>query len=197
MKKIILIALTTLLSTLIYAETSLLEVKAGYFSFIDSKMRKVYKSGGVDIQVSGTFPVCDCWSIYGSVEGFEKSGNSLCGNQKTRLFALPISLGLRLTFPLWCFCEGATLNGYGTIGPRYYLAHVHNNSSYVPRKMNANGFGGFANVGFLYNVCNFTFDLFAEYSYAPLRFYKARCGAYSETAQFGGIAFGAGVGYNF
>ena len=47
---------------------SILELKGGYFFFTDSKMRKVYDKGGVDLQLSGSYPIWKWIQIYGSVE---------------------------------------------------------------------------------------------------------------------------------
>jgi hypothetical protein len=36
---------------------SVVEAKVGYFFFSDPKMRKIYSSGGIDLQLSGSFTV--------------------------------------------------------------------------------------------------------------------------------------------
>src|SRR5579883_1849371 len=73
----------------------LVEVKAGYFFFTDSHMRHVYDQGGVDIQLSGSYPIYKILHVYGSVEYLQKSGHSIHGHQKTSIWAVPLSLGLR------------------------------------------------------------------------------------------------------
>lgn len=171
----------------------LIEAKAGYFFFVDDTMRKVYNQGGWDVQLAGSYPIYKYLHIYGAVEYLEKSGYSLNGNQKTHIWELPISLGLKPVITL-----NKRAQWYITIGPRYFLAYVHNYSSYVPKHMNANGCGGFANTGFLLTYGkHFTLDFFGEYSYKKLHFSSNLPGTTAQSAQVGGITVGVGLGYSF
>ncbi len=171
----------------------LIEVKAGYFFFTDSVMRHVYDEGGLDVQLSGSYPFYKLLHVYGSVEYLEKSGHSINGHQKTSLWAIPLSLGLRPVFPI-----GDHLQVYFTIGPRYFFVHAHNHSSYVPKKMHANGCGGFVNTGVLFIIGkHFTIDLFGEYSYKRLHFHSGKPETEGHTVQVGGLTFGGGLGYSF
>ena len=170
----------------------LIEGKVGYFFFTDSTMRKVYNQGGVDAQISGAYPLTDILHIYGSVEYAQRSGHSINGHQKTSLWLLPFSLGLQPQFEIT-----SAIKYYFTIGPRYTLAFGHNDSSYVSRKMNAKGIGGFANTGFLFIMNHFTVDLFGEYSYSKLQFHTSKKHSHGIKAQVGGLTFGAGLGYTF
>lgn len=70
-----------------------LEVKGGYFFFSDAKMRKIYDRGGLDLQLSGSYPLRRWVQIYGSVEYLERHGKSLEGDQKARIWEIPLSLG--------------------------------------------------------------------------------------------------------
>ena len=172
----------------------LIEVKAGYFFFDSAKMRKIYNHGGIDVQISATYPIYQSlFSVYASAEYLRKSGHSLGKRQKTKIREWPFSLGLRIEPRIADF-----LKWYITAGPRYFIVKSHNYSSLVPHSMHKNGFGGFANTGFLFILYkHFTIDLYSEYSYGRFSFHSSKPGTYGETARVGGFTFGGGVGYSF
>ena len=170
----------------------LLELKAGYFFFASHKMRKIYDKGGWDVQLSGSFPVWKWLDVYSSVEYLERSGNSLNSGQKTSIWIVPLSLGLK---PVFRICP--QLEYYFAIGPRYIFLRQHNRSSYVSKFINNNGFAGFVNTGFNFFVTpHFVIDIFGEYSYAKLHT-KSSSNYYGQDTQLGGFTFGGGVGYAF
>lgn len=170
-----------------------LEVKAGYFFFSDSKMRKIYDKGGFDVQLSGSYPLWRCLQLYGSVEYLQCHGRSLADHQKTRIREVPFSLGLRALFPLGC-----NFSYYLTAGPRFFCVHSHNDSSYVDRTISKSGLGLFVNTGFTYSLSQcFFVDLFGEYSYGRLNYTSYKTNTYGEKTQVGGFTFGAGLGYSF
>ena len=170
-----------------------IEFKAGYFFFSDAKMRNVYDKGGLDLQISGSYPVWRWIQIYGSVEYFERHGRSLGGHQKTSIWAIPLSLGPKLVARIH-----SSTHYYFTIGPRYFFVHAHNHSSFVDKTINQNGIGGFVGTGFnFFPSRHFLIDVFGEYSYCRLHFHPSKKNVYGRTAQVGGFAFGAGLGYAF
>ncbi|HEX2579238.1 MAG TPA: hypothetical protein VHK67_02415 [Rhabdochlamydiaceae bacterium] len=170
---------------------SVIEFKAGYFFFSSSNMRKVYDRGGLDLQLSGAFPIYRYLRIYGSVEYMEKSGRSLGEHERTSFWALPLSLGLQPVFPVSCYCDY-----YFTLGPRYVFAWVYNHFSTVPKHIKANNIGGFANTGFQFIISkHFLLDIFAEYSYVRLKINPST--AERQNVQSGGYVFGGALGYAF
>ncbi len=171
----------------------LLEAKVGYFFFTDSSMSEVFNEGGLDLQLSGSYPFYKILNIYVSVEYLEKSGHSTGAHQKTSLWEIPVSLGLKPIFPITDFMQY-----YITIGPRYFFIHVHNRSSDVPKTMTANGCGGFVNTGFNFIVdTHFLIDIFAEYSFKTLKFHSHQSGTEGLNPQVGGLTIGGGLGYAF
>jgi|JI9StandDraft_2_1071091.scaffolds.fasta_scaffold200498_1 hypothetical protein len=171
----------------------ILEAKVGYFFFTDSSMNRVFDDGGIDVQLSGSYPFYKLLNVYLSVEYLQKSGHSTGGHQKVSLWEVPVSLGLKPIFPITDFIQY-----YFTIGPRYFYVHVHNHSSYVPTNMSANGCGGFVNTGFNFIFDNhFLVDLFAEYSFKKLSFHSHKSGTKGLDAEVGGLTFGGGLGYAF
>lgn len=168
------------------------EFKAGYFFFADSKMRKVYNKGGYDLQIAGSFPIWNCFQLYGSAEYLECCGRSLGDHQKTRIWEVPLSLGLKAIIPITC-----QLQYYITVGPRYFFVRQHNESQYVPKNIKRNGIGGFVGTGFNYEYCGFVLDIFGEYSYRRIHFSNAKINVTGHSVQVGGFVFGAGLGYAF
>ena len=104
---------------------SVVEAKVGYFFFSDPKMRKIYTSGGIDLQLSGSFTVWEWLQIYGSVEYLSKQGRSLNSHQKTTIWEVPLSLGLKPVFKV-----SSIIDYYFAIGPRYFFVRQHNHSNF-------------------------------------------------------------------
>lgn len=176
----------------------LIEVKTGYFFFSNSKMRKVYDKGGLDIQLCVSHPLFNMssrWVLnaYGAVEYFYRSGKSINEHQKTSLWSVPINFGLKPVYKI-----NDRMQYYCAIGPRYFLIEQHNHSSYVNKKKSSDGFGFFANTGFNYILCNnFVIDFFGEYSYAKIHSHGGKTNVYTRNIQIGGFTFGTGLGYEF
>jgi len=183
-----------------------LKVKAGYFFFASPKMRDVYKRGGADVQLSGAWGFSEWLRLYGSFEYLQRSGHSISGdvsmliqNQTTTFWEIPLSLGLQARFTMHSYKDSCRkISGYFTLGPRYFFAHVHNDSDYVDRTMNENGLGGFFNMGIAADLTShWVMDLFGEGSYCRLHFPSSHDDVQGHTMQVGGITFGGGFGYIF
>jgi len=171
----------------------MLEIKSGYFFFSDAKMRKVYDEGGLDVQISGSYPIWRWLQIYGSVEYLTRHGRSLGGHQKARIWEVPLSLGLKPVITI-----SPKVQYYLTLGPRYFFIHAHHNSPYVDREINPHGLGGFVNTGFNFFPFHHLFvDIFGEYSYKRVHFHPSKHHVHGRGIQVGGFAFGAGLGYAF
>ncbi len=177
---------------------SVVEFKMGYFIFADSTLRKIYDKGGLDVQLSGSFPIRN-WlnrynlEIYASVEYWERRGRSLGDEQRTSIWALPISLGLKPVFALT-----PRVQYYFGVGPRYFYLHQHNDSSYVSENKGHDGLGVFVNTGFNFNPRRrLIVDLFGEYSFMQLHVHSHKENVYSKKRQVGGFTFGGGLGYCF
>ncbi|MDP1834413.1 MAG: hypothetical protein Q8K75_00660 [Chlamydiales bacterium] len=180
-----------------YLPEPLVEVKAGYFNFSDSKLRKIYDKGGLDMQLCASYPLryMNQWVLnaYGAVEFFQRSGTSLNGDQKTSLWSIPINLGIKPVYTI-----SPNMQYYFAIGPRYFYIHQHNSSPYVYRNRSGNGLGFFANTGFHRMLDDgLMIDVFAEYSYGKVRFQGGRPAVYTTSMQIGGVTLGAGLGYEF
>lgn len=171
-----------------------IELKTGYFFFATSKMRKIYNRGGLDLQLSGTFPIWQWLQGYLSVEYLQRHGKILNSNQKTSLWQIPVSVGLRPVMAL-----SSEVRYYFTLGPRYFYIHQHNNSSVVNQNIARSGVGGFANTGFyFFPLQHLVIDVFGEYSYERISIHPYSANnVYGESTQVGGFSFGLGAGYAF
>jgi len=176
----------------------LIEVKGGYFRFSSSKIRQIYDTGGLDVQLCASYPfqnINSRWTLntYGAVEYFHRSGKSINGNEKTELWSIPINIGLKPVYSI-----NSNTQYYFAIGPRYLYIHQHNDSPYVYKNKSGNGFGIFVNTGFNYAPWDhFVIDIFGEYSYAKINSHSGRAGVYATSMQIGGLTLGGGLGYEF
>lgn len=176
-----------------FEERPQLEWKTGYFYFADAKMRKIYPNGGLDLQLTGSYPVWRSIHAYISVEYLSRSGKSLNGHQRTSLWMLPINAGFKGILPV-----SKRALPYFSFGPRYFFLHQHNQSSYVEKTVCRNGIGFFANTGVDFIISDYAIiDIFGEYSYAITHPTPPRDFVYGEQGQIGGLTFGVGLGYLF
>lgn len=177
---------------------SLLEIKGGYFFFSNKEMRNIYKNGGGAVEISGSaslFSWSECYALdlYTSVGYLTRSGSSINGEQKTKLWQVPVNIGLRPIFAIAPNCQY-----YLGVGPTFFYVHQHNDSDYVPRNQGKSGVGFFVNTGFCYKFHSaISFDIFGEYFYGETHFHDKKPFYYSQTIQTGGFVVGAGLGYAF
>ena len=171
-----------------------LEIKPGYFTFASSTMRKIYNEGGADVQFSASIPIIDHLKGYISVEYNERQGFSLQDHQRTRIWQVPVSLGLK---PYWKIAS--FLEYYFTVGPRVFALRQTNDSSYVPKHIWDGGIGAFANTGFNFLFCEgkFFIDLVGEYSYEKIHHHFRNQRVFGSSRQVGGYSGQIGVGFNF
>ena len=155
----------------------LLEVKGGYFNFSNSKLRKIYTGGGLDLQLAVSYEIDPIWNVYASAEYAQRSGNSLGAHERTRIELYPLSVGIKPTI-----CLHPNFSFYGNVGPRYFFVNQRNYSEFVDKRVHQNGLGGFVGVG---------------YSFRRLHFYPFKTYVTGHTIEVGGYTFGLGAGYSF
>lgn len=169
------------------------ECKLGYFAFSGRTMREIYDQGGIDVQMSTTFPFGKKVHLYTSLEYLEKQGSSLFTHEPTKVFMLPFSFGIKAIYEL-----PHRIQCYYSLGPKVFLIHQHNFTQHVNKKITDGGGGGFVNVGlnfFIYK--NSFFDFFAEYSILWTKHQTNRPLVYERSIQVGGYTFGGSVGVKF
>jgi hypothetical protein len=193
MKVTIFFITAVLMNSFLSAFPPLVEVKAGYFFFTESPLNEIYDAGGIDLQLSASYPIWKQLQLYGSVEFLEKSKKSRHGKNEKSLWEIPLSIGLRPVFPI-----APDVYYYFTVGPRYFIVHTHNHSSDDDEKIHSRGFGGFVNTGLLFIVGKcWAVDVFAEYSYKKMHFRSSHEKEQEESVQVGGLTFGTGFAYLF
>ena len=169
------------------------ELKVGYFLFADTKMRKIYNKGGIDVQLSGSYPIWRWLHLYGSVEYLDKQGNSLGADQETSIQEVPVSIGLK---PVFTICP--SIQYYIAAGPQYFFLYANNKSPYVNKNIYQNGVGAFINTGFNIYVSNhFFIDIVGEYTYRQMHFHSSKTNVYGQKAQVGGLSLCVALGYSF
>lgn len=170
-----------------------LEIKPGYFFFSDHTLRQIYRHGGFEIQGSGTYPLSEMINLYGSIGYIHIKGKSLQGNQETSMSQIPVDVGLRVIADL---CE--YVQGYLSIGPRFFYVRQHNDSMYVDQNIHGKGLGLFVNAG-----CNLIsydcilFGIFGEYAFEKKSFQPTTPNVYGQDIPIGGFTFGASAGLEF
>lgn len=171
----------------------LLETKASYFFFSNSKMNKVYQNGGFQLQLSGSYPIWKILQLYSSIGYSHAWGRSISFHQRSSIEQLSIDLGLKPVFTINSFAKY-----YLALGPRYFYMHQQNHSSYVSSTINKSGAGLFTNTGFNISPCpHLIIDIFGEYTYEPINITSSRANVYGTKTQLSFFSFGAGIGYNF
>lgn len=170
-----------------------IEGRVGYFVFASDKMRDVYSDGGFEVGVSATYPLCDIWNLYASLGFIEAWGKSPHFREKTTFRQIPLDVGIK---PVIAVCSN--VDWYMAIGPRFYYAQQHNDSDFVSKRLHRSGVGLFVNSGFdFYQTCNYSFNVFGEYSYQPSKPSSKKEDTYRKSVQIGGFAVGGGMGYTF
>lgn len=171
-----------------------LELKPSYFLFYGSTAHGIYHKGGFEVQGSASFPLTNCLDVYTSIGFRQANGYALNSEEKTKLKVVPIDLGLK---PIFNFRE--CFYYFFAMGPRYFYFHQHNDSPYVPQKVNGGGIGFFINTGINALLTENCFvGAFIEYSFEKARVSPNVPNVYSNgSLQIGGFAFGATLGYGF
>lgn len=176
---------------------TLLEVKGGYFFFHNSTLSKIYDRGGMDFQLSSSFPFLRHRKFevsgYASLEFLLAEGKSIGTKEKTTLTEFPINLGIKPTFFLASFTEY-----YLALGPRYFYVYQKNYSSFVNQKNHDHVFGGFVNTGFnFFPYSGIVLDVVGEYSYGVGSFSSHKTNVFGKKTDVGGFTFGLGLGWSF
>ena len=193
MKRIFSILVACLLTQAAYCKSQIAEFKSGYFFFVDQDLKDVYGTGAADIQLSYSYLFSNYLGVYGSVEYIQQDGNSTPCHDRVEFYSVPLSLGLKATISLH-----KHVDFFAIIGPRYFFTHVKNYSDLVDRNIYEHGLGGFGALGILWHLFErLTLDVFTEYSYKKFTFHGSKPGVKDRSTQVGGVAIGAGIGYQY
>lgn len=179
--------------------TPLLELKAGYYGFSDTHLREIYGKGALDIGGSFAFPIWGPFNCYGSAEWIYKKSKIRTRPERIEISIVPICLGIQYEYRI-----SSSIDWYLSLGPTFFFYHQRHHRPTIANRLDKNGFGGFANTGLLfYFTPHFALDFFAEYFYRKVRYQKLEIDAIflrqfpGLEIEIGGLAVGAGLGYDF
>lgn len=199
------------------------EARVAYYYPSSKRVRRIYGNGWTDCQLelSKSFKKCfglgevcglDCLEdmegrIWTGVSGFSRNGNSIGFHDKTRLQLIPISLGLKIFYPVFCntkvFIGGAAC---------YSMLRIHDHSEYVHKHVRKGSLGGLFQSGMTYDFCNWAYaSFFFDYYFQRFHFHNDRINTssgssdLSESSGFverfdlnmNGYKVGVGLGISF
>lgn len=170
----------------------LTEAKASYYYFTSSRTREVYTGSGLySIELS-----LETWSdLYAwlSAGYLHASGRTKADNHKTTLQMVPLNFGIKY-MPCW-----EKYHPYVGLGLSATYMHTEDDSPYVIQNNDKWGVGVIGKLGFLAYMTECMFlDLFMDYTYVKVCFNKTPPEfVVRRDADLSGIAFGAGIGWNF
>ena len=197
----------------------LLEFKTAYFLSTSSVFKNIYGNGGALYGPEITFKMYRGLYGWASFDFLTKSGTSscsgastcdsvsscdqlsVCSGDCTKLFLMPIGLGLKYFVPFANSTGRFTGDFYVGLGVEPTYLQTKDSSPYVYRNHSKWGVGGIAKVGAYFNLPrNFFIDVFVDYSFDWVK--NKSCAApegvvVPTTANVSGAIFGAGIGYRF
>lgn len=186
------------LNTSLVARNVLLEFKAAYFLSASSQFKDIYGKGSALYGPELTFQLACNKNWYGfvSADFFTKSGHSIGLDNKTKVFMMPLAIGLKYFVP---FSYGDFYLGLG-FQPTYL--RTKNDSQYVIKHSAKWGFGGIVKGGVYFKLpYHLLLDIFVGYSFVKAGHHR-KYGTITNTivsrkADLSGGVFGCGLGYRF
>jgi hypothetical protein len=193
-KKYYFILAMFLASASLKATDVLVEFKGAYFYPQSSVFRHIYHNAalwGPEV----TFKLCDQFYGFVSADFLIKRGDSIGLHTPTKVFLIPLGVGLKYFIP---FHYGDFYVGLGFQPTRL---HTNDCSPFVVREHTKWGYGGIAKFGTYINLsCNLILDLFVDYSFVKVPFHCTQGPTgplIPRKADISGAIFGAGLGYRF
>ena len=191
-----------------------LEVRGAYYYLPNKTLKGVYTSDWIDYQVEAAKRVHPFIEVWGSVDWAQKHGHTRreygsynhAFKDSTKIFVLPVSLGLKVIYPLFPYVDVYVGGGicYSFLKIKNFCKEHYSDwgLSHSPFKkaIYKNQFGGVFKTGFQVAMSDSTFlDFFVDY-YAQ-RFdlsHKADPrDVFKKHIDCSGFKFGAGFGVYF
>lgn len=170
------------------------EPRVAYFHPSSKRVKRIYGNGWADYQLefSKSFKNFDCgyrclenieWRIWTGISGFSKEGKSIGFHDTTRLHLIPISLGLKMFYPILCntkvFIGGAAC---------YSLLRIHDHSRFVNKHIHKESWGGLFQSGITYDFCNCVFaSVFFDYYFQHFHKFAKRSGSSGSNSSSSGF----------
>jgi opacity protein-like surface antigen len=180
LKKLCVLALTIVLSSITASASLSLGIQALYFSPSDSDFKSIY-GGGVMYGGELSFTISNSFSVWVDGDYFAKTGSLTFSKDETKLTLVPLGLGLRYQL------LPGKISPYIDAGVQYVLYQEKNAIGNV----NSGGLGFVGKVGVLLFISNgFGFNILVDYSYCKMK-----------PADFefnvGGLGIGGGLVFSF
>lgn len=177
---------------------STFSVEARYSAFfpLSSRARDIYKDALPCLELQGNINVTDNIIGFLSAGYIWSSGRSIGLGDKTELSLIPVVLGGKY---LWCISD--SLEAYLGAGVAYTWLRTHDHSDFVRKHTHKGTFGGVAQAGFYYHLCNNVFfEGFVDYIYQRFHFGDRNEGnrfVEGVNVNLSGLKVGVGVGTSF
>lgn len=193
-----------------------LEVRGAYYDLSSKAIEKIYTNSWLDYQVEGAKRVHRLWEVWGGICWASKHGHTRrtygsCDykfKDSTKMFILPVSLGLKFIYPILPF-----IDIYAGVGVCYSFLKIKNfckeeysywglHRSPFKKNIYKSRLGGVFKLGFQYALSDSTFfDVFADYYLQHFHFShkkgKSNRNIFNHDLDCSGFKFGAGFGVYF
>lgn len=189
-----------------------LEVRGAYYYFPNKSIKKIYADHWIDYQVETAKRVHNFVEVWGGISWASKHGYAhrmydyYRFKDSTKMFVLPVSLGLKLIYPILPCVDVYTGFGvcYSFLKIKSFCKEDYSyygfSRSPFRKCIYKNEFGGVFKIGFQYAMSESTFlDFFADYY--TQRFHlshrRDRRDIFNRVVDCSGFKFGVGLGVYF
>lgn len=178
------------------------EVRVAYYHPSSSRVRRIYGDGWADYQfelssslnrLGGLVGIGDLrfagiglsdlnldWKIWAGVSGFSRKGDSIGFHDDTRLQLIPVYLGLKIFYPLFCNVK-AYIGGAGC----YSFLRIRDDSDYVHRHTRKEAWGGVIQSGLTYNFCEWgVVSVFSDYFFQQFHFHDSHYSSFTGSTYY-------------
>jgi len=172
----------------LYSNDIFVEGRAAYFYPTDATFRNIYHQGSL-FNVEASCRANEKIYPWVSMGLFNKSGQTVAENTKTRITIIPLGLGFKYQF---CWKNIKPYLGMGVLASYLY---AQDDSPFVVKVRNKWGAGVIGKFGLMYDITDrFFADFYFDYSWTRIDF-NDTTKTVGRTADISGIAIGVGLGF--
>ena len=174
------------------SNTRSVEARASYFYSTDARFRDIYSGAGL-YSVEANFQVYKKPLIWTSLGFLYTSGTSIGESDDTRLFAIPLCLGVKYKF------DWNRVHPYLGIGiASVPFSRIYNDSPYVTGNQYGWGIGGIAKSGLMFYKSERVYlNTFLDYTYIEMNYHHSNKVVIKRRGNLSGISAGIGLGFFF
>ncbi len=164
---------------------SSLKVRGAAFIPMGVRFKDVYGSVVSNVQIEAATRVCKCLELWGNVDWFVKSGQSIGLRSFSHIDTINVSFGVKLPYKFsdcWLMYVG--------VGPSIGRIELKNFLPTGSERVLKGAVGAVVKTGLYCHLNKHIFiDFFVDYLHQPVRF--------QSTVQIGGFKVGTGLGLTF